>query len=94
MKEQITFLKTKITTVIFVMLTCFIALPSLYAQSVLPNVRVNTSDYNKVDLDGGQSQLLFLMIPYMLFGRDNLQIQPAIYILQNLLMEGHLFLLK
>ena len=53
MKNHITFLRKKMTVVVFVMLLCMIALPSLHAQSVSPNVRVNTADYFKTHLDGG-----------------------------------------
>ena len=34
-------------------LPLLLAIPALHAQTVLPNVRVNTNDYDRVSLDGG-----------------------------------------
>lgn len=57
MKNHITILKKKIKVVVFIMLLCLIALPSLHAQTVSPNVRVNTADYYNVSLDGGAKSI-------------------------------------
>lgn len=60
MKRQITFLKKKMAANVIIVLACFIAMPALQSQTVLPNIKVNTVNYNKVSLDGTGKSIVVL----------------------------------
>ena len=55
MKKQFTLSKKMITKLIVFVSVCFLSMPVLNAQTILPNVKVNTDNYYDVSLDGGKT---------------------------------------